>query len=98
MSQSGSPVPDATETSSITDKDGPPPAKRRRIAKEDRTTQYLDLSGDNVGPSEQPQLERLLHVLRKKQKIVVVAGAGISVSAGSTYIGLAHCQRICTNT
>lgn len=29
------------------------------------------------------QLQRLLKVLRTKRKIVVIAGAGISVSAGS---------------
>ncbi|PKS06430.1 hypothetical protein jhhlp_007178 [Lomentospora prolificans] len=74
--------------SESTSTDGPPAAKKRRIAQpKPRTTEYLDLqniygtledktSGDSV------QLERLLKVLRKKKKIVVIAGAGISVSAG----------------
>ena len=59
------------------------PAKRRRISeKPSRTTEYLDLTKD-LGPDEKTQLERVLNVLHKRQKIVVVAGAGISVSAGS---------------
>lgn len=68
-------------SSTDVDKDGPPPAKRRRISKE-RSTEYLDLRRDTVHPEQQPQLDRLLNVLHKRQKIVVVAGAGISVSAG----------------
>jgi NAD-dependent histone deacetylase SIR2 len=36
-----------------------------------------------VDASQKPQLDRLLKVLHKKRKIVVIAGAGISVSAGS---------------
>lgn len=64
--------------------DGPPPPKRRRIAAppKPRTTAYIDL--ENRGPEEDAHLERLLSALRKKKKIVVIAGAGISVSAGST--------------
>ena len=66
------------------DKDGPPPLKRRRISERaPRTTEYLDLRRDAIDADEQPQLDRLLNVLHKRQKIVVVAGAGISVSAGS---------------
>ncbi len=73
--------------------DGPPPAKRRRIqppkqptkqpTKQPRTTAYLDL--DDVDSVDEDQLDRLLAVLRRKKKIVVVAGAGISVSAGSAF-------------
>lgn len=61
----------------------PPPAKRRRIAqaRKPRTTEQLDL--DNRDEEAEAQLDRLLNVLRRKKKIVVVAGAGISVSAGS---------------
>lgn len=63
--------------------DGPPPPKRRRIAAapKPRTTAYINLE-DGVENDE--NLERLLSALRKKKKIVVIAGAGISVSAGST--------------
>lgn len=48
----------------------------------ERTAEYLDLSGAHVADEELPQLQRLLRVLHKKRKIVVIAGAGISVSAG----------------
>ncbi len=77
------------------DGDGPPPAKKRRtIGPKIRVTQYLDLSpadnsswterGYDACPAEQKkQLDLLLKVLHKKRKVVVVAGAGISVSAGS---------------
>lgn len=88
-SNSGSPAPDGMESSTTTEKDGPPPAKRRRISKE-RTTEYLDLHADGVDEDQQPQLDRLLHVLHKRQKIVVIAGAGISVSAGSMFSPRAH--------
>ncbi|KAF3764969.1 DHS-like NAD/FAD-binding domain-containing protein, partial [Cryphonectria parasitica EP155] len=61
--------------------DGQPPAKRRRIAqRKPRTTEYLDL--ENRDEAGEAHLDRLLHVLRTKKKIVVIAGAGISVSAG----------------
>lgn len=61
-----------------------PPAKRRRVAapRKPRSTEHLDL--DNRDDAGEAQLDRLLTVLRTKKKIVVVAGAGISVSAGST--------------
>lgn len=63
--------------------DGPPPPKRRRLAAPPgpRTTSYLDL--ENRDGSDDEKLGRLLSALRKKKKIVVIAGAGISVSAGS---------------
>lgn len=61
--------------------DGPPPAKRRKVAeRKPRTTEYIDLSDRDE--EDEAQLDRLLSVLRKKKKIVVIAGAGISVSAG----------------
>ncbi|KXX77026.1 NAD-dependent protein deacetylase hst4 [Madurella mycetomatis] len=62
--------------------DGPPPSKRRRITAppKPRTTAYVDL--ENSGEGEDESLGRLLSALRKKKKIVVIAGAGISVSAG----------------
>ncbi|KAI9737315.1 MAG: hypothetical protein M1818_005848 [Claussenomyces sp. TS43310] len=71
------------------DPDGPPPAKKRKLAEpKKRTTEYLDLRDcyDDSQPHDalanEHQLQRLLKELRKKQKIVVIAGAGISVSAG----------------
>jgi NAD+-dependent protein deacetylase SIR2 len=63
--------------------DGQPPAKRRRVEPKPRTTMSLNLGPDHSIDEQQPQLERLLKVLHKKRKIVVIAGAGISVSAGS---------------
>lgn len=71
------------------DNDGPPPAKKRKLAEpKTRTTEYLDLraleeGGHDNTADQEIQLQRLLHALRKKRKIVVIAGAGISVSAGS---------------
>jgi NAD-dependent histone deacetylase SIR2 len=52
-------------------------------------TDYLDLrilnncSDETIQNSEYQKLERLMEVLRSKRKIVIIAGAGISVSAGS---------------
>ncbi|KAH6845231.1 DHS-like NAD/FAD-binding domain-containing protein [Chaetomium sp. MPI-CAGE-AT-0009] len=62
--------------------DGPPPTKRRRIAApvKPRTTAYIDL--ENCGEEDDVNLRRLMVALQKKKKIVVIAGAGISVSAG----------------
>jgi len=73
------------ESSAIGDRDGLPPAKRRRISKEpkERTTEYLDLRSGDVNPDQQEELDRVMHILHKRQKIVVIAGAGMSVSAGS---------------
>lgn len=65
--------------------DGPPPAKKRRISPpKERTTEYLDLMkpDEEFTPEDSRQMERLVTALRKKKKIVVIAGAGISVSAG----------------
>jgi len=63
--------------------DGPPPAKRRRTQPpKSRTTEYLNLE-DELDEKAQGQLDHLLAVLRRKKKVVVIAGAGISVSAGS---------------
>ncbi len=74
----------------MVDVDGQPPAKKRKIAEpKPRTTEYLDLTSlaEEYASSQKNQLDILLKVLRKRRKIVVVAGAGISVSAGSTFIG-----------
>ncbi|MCJ1461536.1 hypothetical protein MMC07_000133 [Pseudocyphellaria aurata] len=62
-----------------------PPTKKRKIANaKPRTTQTLDLETPSSGlaTDQKAQLALLLKVLRKKRKIVVIAGAGISVSAG----------------
>lgn len=81
-SPSGTPSP--STDASLTDEDGQPPSKRRRISPSmPRDTQRLDL----YDPSAQPEeLERLVKALKNKRKIVVIAGAGISVSAGSKYM------------
>ncbi|KAI1769446.1 DHS-like NAD/FAD-binding domain-containing protein [Hypoxylon sp. FL1150] len=63
--------------------DGPPPAKRRRVERKPRTTEYLDLKAASEQSEKDEQLlDQLTAVLRKKKKIVIIAGAGISVSAG----------------
>lgn len=91
-------VPDSrvpSEAGDALDYDDPPPAKRRKTTQprstqpKPRTTEYLDLRRYGEGTEEQiaqqdAQLKRLVSVLRGKRKIVIVAGAGISVSAGST--------------
>lgn len=72
--------PDKSESDG---KDGPPPAKKRKVAPKERTTEYLDLETNGLRTAEDKQnLDRLMAALHKKKKIVVVAGAGISVSAG----------------
>ena len=59
--------------------------KRRRPEPKLRITEYLNL----IAPHKQPlsrstaAVDRLLKILQKRRKIVVVVGAGISVSAGS---------------
>lgn len=70
--------------------DGPPPAKKRKLYQpKERTTEYLDLHTLDESSDQEKldhddlQLQRLLKVLRTKRKIVIIAGAGISVSAGS---------------
>ncbi|KAH9903965.1 DHS-like NAD/FAD-binding domain-containing protein [Xylariomycetidae sp. FL2044] len=63
--------------------DGAPPAKRRRIEPKPRTTEHLNLRAACEGiKKDEGLLNRLSYAIRKKKKIVVIAGAGISVSAG----------------
>lgn len=72
------------DVSAIVEEDMPPARKRRKVEPKPRITQHLDLTSD-ASQSEydrQNTLEVLLKTLRKRRKIVVVAGAGISVSAG----------------
>ncbi|KAJ4137721.1 hypothetical protein NW768_003311 [Fusarium equiseti] len=64
---------------------GPPPAKKRRVSPpKERTTEYLDLmkSHNDWTSEDERNQQRLIDTLSKKKKIVVIAGAGISVSAG----------------
>ena len=84
------PPPELDQVKVTGEVDGPPPVKRRKtIERKPRVTRYLDLQSTTpvspvTCPAEQkPQLDTLLKVLRQKRKIVVIAGAGISVSAGS---------------
>ncbi|KAL9044110.1 MAG: hypothetical protein Q9214_002730, partial [Letrouitia sp. 1 TL-2023] len=58
--------------------------KKRRVEPKPRTTEYLDLRSSpcSLELEQAKQLDLLLKVLRKRNKIVVIAGAGISVSAG----------------
>jgi hypothetical protein len=51
-----------------------------------RSAEYLDLEAVDLASAGNGQLTKLLKLLHKKRKIVVVAGAGISVSAGSTLL------------
>tara|TARA_R110002003_G_scaffold1577_4_gene23250 strand:- start:10163 stop:11980 length:1818 start_codon:yes stop_codon:yes gene_type:complete len=67
---------------SSNDDDAPPRKRRKLTDPKERATERLDLSSTCISEEEQPQLQRLLNVLHKKRKIVVIAGAGISVSAG----------------
>lgn len=92
LTLSGSRSPSKTRDvpGGVIDQDGPPPKKKRKLAKQKpRTTEYLDLTAVDEGSQGgrgshgEVQLQRLLKALRTKQKIVVIAGAGISVSAGS---------------
>ncbi|KAI0206277.1 DHS-like NAD/FAD-binding domain-containing protein [Astrocystis sublimbata] len=75
---------DPIESEILVNPDGAPPPKRRRVERKPRTTEYLDLSAAASEQSERDDylLDQLTHALRKKKKIVVIAGAGISVSAG----------------
>lgn len=62
----------------------PRPRKRRKIERPDRTTRYLDLTEDTAQSiyDRNDSINTLRHALRNRRKIVVVAGAGISVTAG----------------
>ncbi|KAF2657569.1 DHS-like NAD/FAD-binding domain-containing protein [Lophiostoma macrostomum CBS 122681] len=77
-----SPAPDnMTRTPPSSDNDAGPPRKKRKLNDpKQRTTERLDLTAADY--KSNPQLQRVMDVLHKKRKIVVIAGAGISVSAG----------------
>ncbi|KAL8736287.1 MAG: hypothetical protein Q9166_000442 [cf. Caloplaca sp. 2 TL-2023] len=68
----------------LSDSDEQEPARKRRKAEpKPRMTQYLDIRSQlNPSSTDQTcQLDTLYKVLSKRKKIVVIAGAGISVSA-----------------
>lgn len=76
----------------LADRDGLPPAKRQKTMKnKDAKTEYLNLQAlhdsddQTLHQKQDAKLKRLLDALRTKKKIVVIAGAGISVSAGSMH-------------
>ncbi|KAI0489677.1 DHS-like NAD/FAD-binding domain-containing protein [Xylaria cf. heliscus] len=74
---------DPVESEILVNPDGAPPPKRRRVERKPRTTEYLDLSAAaEQSERDDELLEQLTQALRKKKKIVVISGAGISVSAG----------------
>lgn len=83
----------AAENLGREERDGPPPAKKRKITTpKPRTTEILDLNLYGLQregydqDNEELQVRRLTRALRNKKKIVVIAGAGISVEAGSKYL------------
>jgi hypothetical protein len=74
------------------DRDEPPPSKRQKIVKpRELKTEHLDLRRLNDSDDDEhhkiqdAKLRKLMEALRSKRKIVVIAGAGISVSAGSMF-------------
>lgn len=90
---------DADDFSAARSQDERPAKKRRRVEPKPRTTQHLDLScnDEQSYAQQQAQLDLLKKTLRKHRKIVVIAGAGISTSAGSRcspfLAATAFCQR-----
>ena len=85
-SQSGAASPRKMERDADNDHDGPPPAKKRRVQappRRPRMTRHLDLNEMDASEDCEIELGYLLRALRTRKKIVVIAGAGISVSAGS---------------
>ncbi|KAI9670642.1 MAG: hypothetical protein M1831_005862 [Alyxoria varia] len=78
-------VASTTSSSPSVEENDQPPAKRRKVnSGMPRDTKYLDLNEytHNPQPGQKPSLDKLLRAIRNKKKIVVVAGAGISTSAG----------------
>lgn len=67
-----------------------PPKKRKRVEAPPRTTVHLDLRSPLLQPTidQAAQLNLLLKTLHKRRKIVVIAGAGISTSAGGEHASL----------
>lgn len=93
VSDTGLPAPALDLPGRPPARDGPPPAKKQRIMKpKELKTEYLDLcalndcSDEAEHKAQDRKLKRLMEALRSKRKIVVIAGAGISVSAGSMFL------------
>ncbi|KAF2145597.1 uncharacterized protein K452DRAFT_324536 [Aplosporella prunicola CBS 121167] len=82
-STKGSPLPESMDPATAGD-DGPPRKKRRTTKPDTRTTRHLDLTAelDENDESQKEALDLLLKVLYSSRKIVMIVGAGISVSAG----------------
>ncbi|KAE8549528.1 hypothetical protein TMatcc_000539 [Talaromyces marneffei ATCC 18224] len=61
-----------------------PAKKKRRVGPPPRSTQHLDLTNSERLPyaDQLPQINLLTKTLRNQRKIIVIAGAGISTSAG----------------
>jgi len=78
-SASGSPSPDGMDSGMDAR-----PSKRRRISRDpkNRTTEHLDLRSGTVSVDQQESLDRVLDTLLTRRKIVAIAGAGMSRSAG----------------
>ncbi|KAE8150073.1 DHS-like NAD/FAD-binding domain-containing protein [Aspergillus avenaceus] len=78
------PSQEADESTRSQDRDELPPRKKRRVtAPKERRTQHLDLSAAGLSYAEQQaQIDLLTKTIRRHRKIVVIAGAGISTSAG----------------
>ncbi|KAJ4296832.1 hypothetical protein N0V90_006880 [Kalmusia sp. IMI 367209] len=81
-SAKASPAPENMPSPPSSNDDDDRPRKKRKLEDpKERTAKRLDLRRD-LTDEDKPQLDRLLKTLHKKRKIVVIAGAGMSVSAG----------------
>ncbi|EEH40915.1 Sir2 family histone deacetylase Hst4 [Paracoccidioides lutzii Pb01] len=76
--------PKSADPPALTQHCAPPTKERRKVEPKPRITKHLDLSllTQDCSASQTTELGLLLKALQKKRKIVVIAGAGISVSAG----------------
>lgn len=84
-----SPPPSQDSEPSAASNDLPPARKKRRVTAppKERRTQLLDLSATSglSHAQQQSQIDLLTKTIRRHRKIVVIAGAGISTSAGSMH-------------
>lgn len=78
---------DQEERARATSSQDEPAKKKRRVGPPPRSTQHLDLTNPERLPyaDQLPQIKLLTKTLREHRKIVVIAGAGISTSAGSKF-------------
>ncbi len=74
--------------------DLPPTKKRKSVEAKSRTTVHLDIRSHSpsLATEQAAELNLLLKTLRKRRKIVVIAGAGISTSAGGSTIHATYCS------